>query len=221
MDLLNNKIKFKKIIRDLNGIWDRNDDLSNIEGTVYDHDELPLSAWENYKLYLEILAKKVSMIRKFHKEILLKVVKPDFDPKVVVVNSNKLKKKQDKYRIIKILSVLYRNAMLDSLNETNDKIKSGELESMEKRINNKKYSLTNLWNELNVPPFEASMDFMLATNKNRPRIRQFLQVIWKEYYYMNGESTHFTEVERLKCINWLVSPPPQTTIFNFFRSASF
>ena len=82
--MLNNKIKFKKIVRDLKGIWDRNDD--NKEGTVYDHDELPLSAWENYKLYLQILARKVSMIRKFQKEILNKVVLPDFNPKIVVVN---------------------------------------------------------------------------------------------------------------------------------------
>lgn len=91
VDLLNNKIKFKKIIRDLNGIWDRNDDLSNIEGTVYEHDELPISAWENYAFYLEILAKKVSLIRKFHREVLLKIIAGD--PKVVVVNANKLKKK--------------------------------------------------------------------------------------------------------------------------------
>lgn len=61
--------------------------------------------------------------------------------------------------------------MLDSLNEANDRVKQGELSTMEKSVNNKKYTLTNLWNELKVPPFEASMDFMLATNKNRPRIR--------------------------------------------------
>jgi hypothetical protein len=56
ISLIEDKIQFKKIVRDINGIWDRSDNISNVESTVYDHDRIPFAIWENYYEYLKILA---------------------------------------------------------------------------------------------------------------------------------------------------------------------
>jgi hypothetical protein len=101
-----------------------------------------------------------------------------------VVNSNKLKEKHDDNRIIKMVSVLYSNAMLDSLNEANDlALKSGGNKPADiKKARMSGNMLLNLWNYLKISPFEAHMSFMQPSNRNRPRIRTFLQLIWKQYY---------------------------------------
>ena len=65
--------------------------------------------------------------------------------------------------------------------------------------------MKNLWNVLKIQPFEACRDFVIPSNKNRPRIREFLKVIWKVYYGRNGELTYFTKLETLKCLYWLVN----------------
>lgn len=103
-------------MRDIDGIWDRSDNINNVESTVYDHDRIPFATWEKYHEYLKILAQKIELIRQFHQEILLKLAMDEKDPHTVIMNSNSLKGKQNRIRIIKILSVLYRNAMIDSLN---------------------------------------------------------------------------------------------------------
>lgn len=187
-------VNFKKAVRQMNGIWDRNDNQGVDAGEIYDHEKIPISTWKSYLNYLQILQKNFLLVKLIHKGIIEKVIELQNSRSRIVVSNNKLKSKEDKIRKIKILSLLYKTAMVSSLNSANLPTAKGT----------KFTEMKNIWDILGVKPFECSRDFVLPSNKNRPRIRQFLKVIWKNYYERNGDMCYFTQLERLKCINWLV-----------------
>lgn len=193
-------VHFKKMVRNIEGIWDRNDNVGSTNNEIYEHCSVPLATWRRYLLYLQILKEKFDYVKIIREILLQNLIKLQSNDKTIVVLNNKLKTKDDKVRTVKILAELYKTAMISALNEANE---ANIVDDDGKPVVSP--PLKNIWQVLNIKPFEANTDFVIPTNRNRPRIREFLKVIWKIYYERNGEITYFTKLEVLKCINWLVS----------------
>lgn len=188
------KIDFKDIVRDIKGVWDRDDNTENYNNAIFDHEPLSFQTWKNYYFYLKILYEKVTNIR-----ILFNNVKGLIDDQIsnkrIVIKDNRSKSKEDKFKLIKFIATKYKDAFINSINESNYALGA-----------HSKNHMKNIWQVLGIDPFEASTDFFNPTNKNRPRLREFLTVIWKSYVINENEDTsYFTPMERLKILNWLVS----------------
>ena len=73
MTLLDDKtdgVNFKKVVRNMDGIWDRNDSKGSTESEIYEHDYVSLNTWRTYLKYLEILKEKFRYIKLIHKGLI-------------------------------------------------------------------------------------------------------------------------------------------------------
>ena len=188
------KIDFKQIVRNIKGVWDRNDTGKNYQEGIFQHQKIPYELWKNYFHYLKNLYEKTSAIQEIYKNV-TELLQHEYTARRIVIKDNRLKIRQDKYKLIKLIAKKYREAFMTSIDETNFSCNArGNLR------------MQNLWHVIGAKPFEASTDYFNPTNKNRPRMREFLNIIWKSYIINDREdSSYFTPMERLKIINWLVS----------------
>ena len=78
--------------------------------------------------------------------------------------------------------------------------------------------LHDLWTSIGYPgPLNFSVPYFTASNTRRPRIRQYLNQIWKSYLLNeHSDYTLFTQMERLKAIHWM-----GTSLFDLEKLTKF
>ena len=164
--------------------------IRNFENVVYQHREVSIDEWIDYYHYLLRLKKLAGgLVPRFRKlnSLLVKFFghnKNGVKGKLkFTANKPTLRFKQIELRIQ--LAQALREAFEKSLN-------SSEL-------------LKSIWGREEIRPTHPVCSYFKASNNRRPRVRDFLEILWKRHFINDkGDQNLFSNLERIKILEWQV-----------------
>lgn len=163
---------------------------------IGEHAKIPLQHWQVYKKYLSNLLGSVEDIREMDR-MMKGLLRIGYSDEELVMKNGKVRSRDDRIRLLEVVRESIKEAMINAFNFTNlqegPSVKEG-------------FVLKSIWNLEMRNPSHPYMKFRQATNKNRPRIRDFLSSIWINYNPLpeGGHESCFSDLERLKITNWIV-----------------
>ena len=187
------KINFKGLVRKTKGIWYKDDpDDPRFIDLIHQHQKIELNHWIEYHNFLETLDKLTEHLVPLYNK-LSKSVSSAF----------LLKKTKSRARMFRTGNRKTGDLVLLRLRK--------QFIQAVKSCLQMSYALTegnrmkSIWQRIGVRPSSPFIPFFNAGNRRRPRLRNYFELIWREYETNENDSKSlFSSVDRIKAIDWQV-----------------
>jgi len=158
VNLLKTDCNMKALVRLCDATWMENDQ----EHLIIDEDVPSLDQWKEYREYLKEIAMHLREIKLLKKKIMY-IEEKFYGNTRFCVSGSKNRRSIDKMEIKKIVNRLVVKALIDTINKYD--------------------TLQNLWAALKMEVSAYSYQYETATNKMRPRNRDYFSQMWMDYMY--------------------------------------
>lgn len=157
-NLLLNDCNMKSIVRFCGSIWVEKD----AEENIIDEVQPTLEEWEDYLGYLKQIAMHMREIRLLKGKIGY-IEEKYYGNTRMCATGNTDRRKLDKVEVKRLINRLVVRAFTTTLEHFDN--------------------LFNIWDVMNITPTNYAYEFEAATNRMKPRKREFYDLIWMDYFY--------------------------------------